>query len=133
MLPVTGPPPRLSAPEAAPSSVKPPGTNCTSSASSAARPRSGCRSATVSASSTRISALLYRREVPSVLVADSPGCGLRIIAIGSVQGGGLLVQLFCTKGNCMFLAPVRELVTNPFKVPEEMLGKLAFAEPALPG
>src|SRR5208282_1490919 len=101
-----------------------------SCASSAVTPRSGCRSATVSAIRIRICALLYSREVPSALVLDSPGCGLRIIEIGSVQGGGLLTQLFCTKGNCMFLAPVSELVTKPFKVPEEILGKLEFAAPA---
>ena len=65
----------------------------------------------VSANRIRICALLYRRSLPSVLVEDSPASGLRIIEMGSVQGGGLLVQLFCTKGNCIFVAPVRELVT----------------------
>src|ERR1700728_3027661 len=100
---------------------------------SAAAPRSGCRSAMVSASRMRICALLYSRSLPSVLVADSPTSGLRIIEIGSVQGGGLLVQLFCTKGNCIFVAPVSELVTNPFRVPEEILGKLELTAPATVG
>src|SRR5271165_423474 len=95
--------------------------------------RSGWRSSSVSASKTRIAALLYRREVPRVLVVDSPGCGLRIMEIGSVHGGGFEVQLFCTNGNCIFLAPVNELVTKPFRVPEEMLGKLGFVEPVFPG
>src|SRR5579864_2774540 len=95
--------------------------------------RSGARSASVSASRMRISALLYRRALPRALEGDSV-CGLRTIAIGSVQGGGLLMQLFFTKGNCMLVAPVSELVTNPFKVlPDEMLGKLELAKPATLG
>src|SRR5271157_1581531 len=110
-----------------------PGTNCTSSASRAPRLRSGCKSATVSASKTRIWALLYKRALPTALVGDSPGCGLRTMEIGSVQGGGLLVQLFCTNGNCMLVAPVREFTRNPLNVPEERLGKLGLAAPAMVG
>src|SRR5581483_2640378 len=55
------------------------------------------------------------------------------MAIGSVQGGGLVVQLFCTNGNCMLVAPVSAFTMNPFSWPEEMLGKLLFAEPAMLG
>src|ERR1700721_2620003 len=109
------------------------GTNCMSSASRALAPRSGCRSATVSASRTRISALLYKRELPSVLLGASPGCGLRTMEIGSVQGGGLLVQLFLTKGSCMLVAPVSEFTTYPFNVPDDRLGKLLLARPAMLG
>jgi hypothetical protein len=50
-----------------------------------------------------------------------------------VQGGGLLVQLFCTNGNCILVAPVVELIMKPFSWPDEMLGKFAFADPAMPG
>ena len=47
-----------------------------------------------------------------VLVGSSVGStGLRMIWIGSVQGGGLLVQLLATKGSCMLVAPVSEFTT----------------------
>ena len=51
--------------------------------------------------------------------------------IGSVQGGGLLVQLFLTKGSCMLVAPVREFTMYPFNVaPEDRLTKFGLARPA---
>src|SRR5271156_1060375 len=81
----------------------------------------------------RIWALLYKRSEPKVLRADSPGCGLRMIEIGSVQGGGLAVQLFCTKGNCMLVAPVSEFTRYPVSVPDERLGKFGLAAPRNPG
>lgn len=87
----------------------------------------------MSASRMRTCALLYKRELPSVPVGDSPGCGLRTMEIGSVQGGGLLVQLFCTKGSCMLVAPVSELTMNPCSVPEEILGNEGLAEPVIVG
>jgi len=58
---------------------------------------------------------------------------LRMMEIGSVQGGRLLVQLFLTKGNCMLVAPVSEFTMNPFKFPEDTLGKFVLAEPAMLG
>ena len=45
----------------------------------------------------------------------------------------MLVQLFCTKGNCMFVAPVTPFTMYPFKVPPEIVGKEVFAEPPIPG
>src|SRR5579862_2608241 len=95
--------------------------------------RSGARSASVSAIRMRICALLYRRALPNALEGDSV-CGLRTIAIGSVHGGGLLMQLFFTNGNCIFVAPVSEFVTKPFNVlPDDKLGKFGLALPATLG
>src|ERR1700730_13155984 len=78
-------------------------------------------------------ALLMKGSLANELVGDAAGCGLRMMEIGSVQGGGLLVQLFLTKGNCMLVAPVREFTMNPFKFPEDTLGKFVLAEPAMLG
>src|ERR1700730_1352901 len=78
-------------------------------------------------------ALLMKGSLANELVGDAAGCGLRMIEIGSVQGGGVLVQLFLTKGNCMLVAPVREFTTYPFRVPEDRLGKFGLAKPATLG
>src|SRR5262249_912475 len=53
--------------------------------------------------------------------------------MGSVNGGGFLVQLLCTKGSCIFVPPVSELVTSPSRVPAEMLGNAGFGPPPIPG
>src|SRR5215468_2443757 len=53
--------------------------------------------------------------------------------MGSVHGGGLLVQLFCTKGSCIFVAPVSELDTYPLSAPAEILGNAGLGPPPSPG
>src|SRR5579871_7005518 len=55
------------------------------------------------------------------------------MAMGSLHGGGLLVQLFCTNGNCMLVAPVVEFTRNPCRFAETRLAKLGFAVPAMVG
>src|SRR5262249_26983271 len=92
----------------------------------------GYRSASVSANKTRSCALLNSRDCPVELRLDSPANGLRMISIGSVQGGGLLVQLFCTKGNCMLVAPVIPFTTYLFSGLTDLVGKFGFLEPAIP-
>src|SRR5215470_17476622 len=94
--------------------------SCTSSASSAPAPRSGCRAARVSASKMRICALLYSRELLKRVV--SPGVGRRTISIAPTFDD-------CTKGNCSFVAPVRPLTIKLWNVIVEIPFQPLFALP----